>query len=89
MDIYPNTGNQKVRVKRTAPRPGGREKQPDGRDLFRNVLRWSSLVITSPSCDFHSDSKIKQEDSSTDFEKTKIIRRKNDFFFEMVRFSQH
>ena len=89
MDIYPNTGNQKVRVKRTAPRPDGREKQPDGRDLFRNVLRWNSLVITSPSCDFHSDTKIKQEDSSTDFEKAKIIRRKNDFFFEMVRFSQH
>ena len=81
MDIYPNTGNQKVRVKRTAPHPDGREKQPDSRNLFRNVLRWNSLVITSPSCDFHSDAKIKQENSSADFEKAKIIRRKNDFFF--------
>ena len=88
MDIYPNTGNQKVRVKRTAPHPDGREKQPDSRNLFRNVLRWNSLVIMSPSCDFHSDAKIKQENSSTDFEKAKIIRWKNDFFSEMVRFSQ-
>lgn len=81
MDIYPNTGNQKVRVKRTAPRPDGRKKQPDGRNLFRNVLRWNSLVITSPSCDFHSDTKIKQEDSSTDFEKSEDYSTEKRFLF--------